>query len=69
MVVSATEGTLKAQLTILVPDFDTSQISFVKDIVDGKGKEEVLRVEPSEVGSVPASREFFPVVPLQLVGG
>ncbi|MED6124419.1 hypothetical protein PIB30_058718 [Stylosanthes scabra] len=36
MVVSATEGALKAQLAILVPDFDISQIGFFKDIVDGK---------------------------------
>ncbi|MED6172668.1 hypothetical protein PIB30_052193 [Stylosanthes scabra] len=34
--VAATEGALKAQLAILVPDFDTDQISFFKDIVDGK---------------------------------
>ncbi|MED6183595.1 hypothetical protein PIB30_039175 [Stylosanthes scabra] len=34
--VSATESALKAQLTILVPDFDSSQIGFFKDIVDGK---------------------------------
>ncbi|MED6149395.1 hypothetical protein PIB30_061976 [Stylosanthes scabra] len=36
MAMSATEGALKAQLAILVPDFDTSQIGFFKDIVDGK---------------------------------
>ncbi|MED6216762.1 hypothetical protein PIB30_010791 [Stylosanthes scabra] len=35
-VVAATEGALKAQLAILLPDFDTDQISFFKDIVDGK---------------------------------
>ncbi|MED6173481.1 hypothetical protein PIB30_059928 [Stylosanthes scabra] len=34
--VAVTEGALKAQLVILVPDFDTDQISFFKDIVDGK---------------------------------
>ncbi|MED6162148.1 hypothetical protein PIB30_067595 [Stylosanthes scabra] len=34
--VSATEGALKAQLAILIPDFDIDQISFFKDIVDGK---------------------------------
>ncbi|MED6196997.1 hypothetical protein PIB30_052642 [Stylosanthes scabra] len=34
--VFATEGALKDQLAILVPDFDTDQISFFKDIVDGK---------------------------------
>ncbi|MED6112336.1 hypothetical protein PIB30_060771 [Stylosanthes scabra] len=34
--VSATEGVLKAQLTILAPDFNTDQINFFKDIVDGK---------------------------------
>ncbi|MED6161856.1 hypothetical protein PIB30_064718 [Stylosanthes scabra] len=34
--VAATEGALKAQLAILAPDFDTDQISFFKDIVDGK---------------------------------
>ncbi|MED6124462.1 hypothetical protein PIB30_059119 [Stylosanthes scabra] len=34
--VAATEGALKAQLAILLPDFDTDQISFFKDIVDGK---------------------------------
>ncbi|MED6164039.1 hypothetical protein PIB30_085835 [Stylosanthes scabra] len=34
--VAATEGALKAQLAILVPDFDTNRISFFKDIVDGK---------------------------------
>ncbi|MED6149429.1 hypothetical protein PIB30_062285 [Stylosanthes scabra] len=32
----ATERALKAQLVILAPDFDSSQISFFKDIVDGK---------------------------------
>ncbi|MED6127946.1 hypothetical protein PIB30_092921 [Stylosanthes scabra] len=35
-VVAVTEGALKAQLAILVLDFDTDQISFFKDIVDGK---------------------------------
>ncbi|MED6222184.1 hypothetical protein PIB30_061918 [Stylosanthes scabra] len=34
--VTATEGALKAQLAVLFPDFDTDQISFFKDIVDGK---------------------------------
>ncbi|MED6213803.1 hypothetical protein PIB30_096888 [Stylosanthes scabra] len=34
--VAATEGSFKAQLAILAPDFDTDQISFFKDIVDGK---------------------------------
>ncbi|MED6160223.1 hypothetical protein PIB30_049315 [Stylosanthes scabra] len=34
--VAATEGALKAQLAVLLPDFDTDQISFFKDIVDGK---------------------------------
>ncbi|MED6134502.1 hypothetical protein PIB30_037552 [Stylosanthes scabra] len=34
--VVATEGALKAQLAVLLPDFDTDQISFFKDIVDGK---------------------------------
>ncbi|MED6117359.1 hypothetical protein PIB30_109283 [Stylosanthes scabra] len=34
--VAATESALKAQLAILLPDFDTDQISFFKDIVDGK---------------------------------
>ncbi|MED6213080.1 hypothetical protein PIB30_089789 [Stylosanthes scabra] len=34
--VVATEGALKAQLAILVLDFNTDQISFFKDIVDGK---------------------------------
>ncbi|MED6145242.1 hypothetical protein PIB30_023349 [Stylosanthes scabra] len=32
--VAATEGVLKAQLAILIPDFDTSQISFFKEVVD-----------------------------------
>ncbi|MED6177520.1 hypothetical protein PIB30_098883 [Stylosanthes scabra] len=36
MAVSTIEGAVKAQLAILVPDFDTSEISFFKDIVDGK---------------------------------
>ncbi|MED6124913.1 hypothetical protein PIB30_063409 [Stylosanthes scabra] len=40
--VAATEGALKAQLAILVPDFDTDQINFFKDIVDGDV------VDPSE---------------------
>ncbi|MED6225931.1 hypothetical protein PIB30_098334 [Stylosanthes scabra] len=31
-----TEGALKAQLAILGPDFNASQVSFFKDIVDGK---------------------------------
>ncbi|MED6132061.1 hypothetical protein PIB30_015634 [Stylosanthes scabra] len=35
-VVAATETTLKAQLEVLLPDFDSSQIGFFKDIVDGK---------------------------------
>ncbi|MED6175915.1 hypothetical protein PIB30_082802 [Stylosanthes scabra] len=34
--VAANEGALKAQLAILVPNFDTDQISFFKDIVDDK---------------------------------
>ncbi|MED6109380.1 hypothetical protein PIB30_033076 [Stylosanthes scabra] len=34
--VAATEGVLKAQLAILIPEFDTSQISFFKEVVDGK---------------------------------
>ncbi|MED6116949.1 hypothetical protein PIB30_105208 [Stylosanthes scabra] len=34
--VAATEGALKAQLAILLPDFDIDQISFFKDILDGK---------------------------------
>ncbi|MED6165017.1 hypothetical protein PIB30_095663 [Stylosanthes scabra] len=34
--VAATEGALKAQLAVLLPDFDTDQLSFFKDIVDGK---------------------------------
>ncbi|MED6126451.1 hypothetical protein PIB30_078593 [Stylosanthes scabra] len=34
--VAATEGALKAQLAVLLSDFDTDQISFFKDIVDGK---------------------------------
>ncbi|MED6211877.1 hypothetical protein PIB30_077807 [Stylosanthes scabra] len=34
--VAATETALKAQLAILLPDFDSSQIGFFQDIVDGK---------------------------------
>ncbi|MED6159385.1 hypothetical protein PIB30_041863 [Stylosanthes scabra] len=34
--VAATEIALKAQLGVLLPDFNSSQISFFKDIVDGK---------------------------------
>ncbi|MED6171908.1 hypothetical protein PIB30_045305 [Stylosanthes scabra] len=34
--VAATEGVLKAQLTVLIPEFDTSQIIFFKEVVDGK---------------------------------
>ncbi|MED6222743.1 hypothetical protein PIB30_067312 [Stylosanthes scabra] len=34
--IAATEGALNAQLAILLPDFDRDQISFFKDIVDGK---------------------------------
>ncbi|MED6189020.1 hypothetical protein PIB30_091547 [Stylosanthes scabra] len=34
--VSAIESALKAQLVILVPYFDSSQIGFFKDIIDGK---------------------------------
>ncbi|MED6177613.1 hypothetical protein PIB30_099812 [Stylosanthes scabra] len=34
--IAATEGALKAQLAILVPDFNTDQISFFKDIMDNK---------------------------------
>ncbi|MED6137481.1 hypothetical protein PIB30_065432 [Stylosanthes scabra] len=37
--VAATEGALKAQLAILVPDFNTDQIGFFKDIVDECGFE------------------------------
>ncbi|MED6133026.1 hypothetical protein PIB30_024551 [Stylosanthes scabra] len=32
--VTATEGVLKAQLAVLVPDFDVSRIGFLKEIVD-----------------------------------
>ncbi|MED6157399.1 hypothetical protein PIB30_022808 [Stylosanthes scabra] len=35
-VVAATEGVLKAQLAVLLPEFDASQIGFFKEIVDGK---------------------------------
>ncbi|MED6137885.1 hypothetical protein PIB30_069171 [Stylosanthes scabra] len=34
---AATEGVLKAQLAVLLPEFDVSQIGFFKEIVDGKG--------------------------------
>ncbi|MED6207930.1 hypothetical protein PIB30_040175 [Stylosanthes scabra] len=34
--VAANEGVLKAQLVVLVPNFDTSQIGFFKEVVDGK---------------------------------
>ncbi|MED6124085.1 hypothetical protein PIB30_055795 [Stylosanthes scabra] len=34
--VAATEGVLKAQLAVLLPEFDVSQIGFFKEIVDGK---------------------------------
>ncbi|MED6157371.1 hypothetical protein PIB30_022497 [Stylosanthes scabra] len=34
--VAATEGVLKAQLAVLLPKFDVSQIGFFKEIVDGK---------------------------------
>ncbi|MED6168394.1 hypothetical protein PIB30_011284 [Stylosanthes scabra] len=33
--VSATEGFLKAQLAVLLPEFDISRIGFMKEIVDG----------------------------------
>ncbi|MED6121049.1 hypothetical protein PIB30_026390 [Stylosanthes scabra] len=34
--VAATEGVLKAQLAVLLPEFDVSQIGFFKELVDGK---------------------------------
>ncbi|MED6132123.1 hypothetical protein PIB30_016336 [Stylosanthes scabra] len=34
--VAATETTLKAQPRVLLPDFDSAQIGFFKDIIDGK---------------------------------
>ncbi|MED6217385.1 hypothetical protein PIB30_017231 [Stylosanthes scabra] len=34
--VGATKGVLKAQLAVLLPEFDSSQIGFLKEIVDGK---------------------------------
>ncbi|MED6183420.1 hypothetical protein PIB30_037689 [Stylosanthes scabra] len=51
--VAVTSGALKAQLAILVPDFDTDQISFFKDIVDGKApfpKSVAMRYGPSQLG-------------------
>ncbi|MED6176059.1 hypothetical protein PIB30_084289 [Stylosanthes scabra] len=50
--VAATEGALKAQLAILLPDFDTDQISFFKDIVDGK----------TSVKLIPSCRAFSGVL-------
>ncbi|MED6156877.1 hypothetical protein PIB30_018448 [Stylosanthes scabra] len=35
-VMAATEGVLKVQLAVLIPEFDVSQIGFFKEIVDGK---------------------------------
>ncbi|MED6208777.1 hypothetical protein PIB30_048462 [Stylosanthes scabra] len=34
--VAATEGVLKAQLAVLIPEFDVSRIGFLKEVVDGK---------------------------------
>ncbi|MED6217651.1 hypothetical protein PIB30_019601 [Stylosanthes scabra] len=34
--VAATEGVLKAQLAVLILEFDVSQIGFLKEVVDGK---------------------------------
>ncbi|MED6109230.1 hypothetical protein PIB30_031546 [Stylosanthes scabra] len=34
--VATTEGVLRAQLAILLPGFDSSQIEFLKEIIDGK---------------------------------
>ncbi|MED6216740.1 hypothetical protein PIB30_010775 [Stylosanthes scabra] len=34
--VAATEGVLKAQLAVLIPEFDVSQIGFLKEVLDGK---------------------------------
>ncbi|MED6204207.1 hypothetical protein PIB30_006963 [Stylosanthes scabra] len=34
--VAATEVVLNARLAVLIPDFDTSQISFFKEVVNGK---------------------------------
>ncbi|MED6199091.1 hypothetical protein PIB30_072644 [Stylosanthes scabra] len=51
--VAGTENALKAQLAILAPDFNTDQISFFKDIVDGKApfpKSEVTWYGPSQLG-------------------
>ncbi|MED6134853.1 hypothetical protein PIB30_040803 [Stylosanthes scabra] len=34
--IAATEGVLKEQLAVLIPDFDVSRIGFLKEIVDGQ---------------------------------
>ncbi|MED6118547.1 hypothetical protein PIB30_003763 [Stylosanthes scabra] len=45
--VAVTEGVLKAQLAVLLPEFDTSQIDFFNEIVDGK----VVDLQPSDGSS------------------
>ncbi|MED6198408.1 hypothetical protein PIB30_066045 [Stylosanthes scabra] len=54
-IVTATEGALKPYLPILVPDFNTDQISFFKNIVDGK----VVDSFVDSVGLIPSCRAFF----------
>ncbi|MED6163024.1 hypothetical protein PIB30_076092 [Stylosanthes scabra] len=66
---AATEGSLKVQLVILVPDFNTDQISFFKDIVDGKIFWGIRRAL-DWVGSLSDSCRYFgdSVVPFSRVG-
>ncbi|MED6167326.1 hypothetical protein PIB30_001749 [Stylosanthes scabra] len=45
--VAVTEGVLKAQLAVLIPEFDTSQISFFKEVVDGKVMDIQMNPPPS----------------------
>ncbi|MED6141218.1 hypothetical protein PIB30_101084 [Stylosanthes scabra] len=45
--VTATKGVLKAQLAVLVPEFDVSQIGFLKEVVDGKVVDIAMDPPPS----------------------
>ncbi|MED6191652.1 hypothetical protein PIB30_002462 [Stylosanthes scabra] len=45
--VAATEGVLKAQLAVLLPEFNSSQIGFFKEIVDGKVVDLLMDPPPS----------------------
>ncbi|MED6221147.1 hypothetical protein PIB30_051659 [Stylosanthes scabra] len=45
--IAATEGVLKEQLAVLIPDFDVSRIGFLKEIVDGQVVDILMDPPPS----------------------